>query len=201
SGDGKILLWDAVTGRQVRELTGHSRSKLTPCLTFSPDGSALVSGGKDGTVNRWDVATGQPKDPWRWPVPVGEVGPVAYSPDGRLLAFGGQDGTVGLLDAANGQRVDAFRVSGLIANLAFSPDGRTLAAVNAVSPRMLDGQFRLTTPTLRLWDLETKRERSLTGHSGHLLGVSFHPGGKMACTASVNALPFVDGTVRLWDTR
>jgi WD40 repeat protein len=189
SSDGLILLWDAVTGRKVHELSTRSFFPRTPGagLTFSPDGRTVVAGGMDGAVNRWDALTGQPKEPWGRHV--GPVRPVAYSPDGRLLASGGLDATVQLLDAATGQQVHAFPGSGFITDLAFSPDGRTLAAVNAAPG-----------PTLRLWDLETRTERSLTGHTGHILGVSFHPEGKMVCTASVDAPPFVDGTVRLWDT-
>src|SRR5262249_42872209 len=59
--------------------------------------------------------------------------------------------------------------------------GRTLAAVGDASK-----------VPLRLWDLETKAERALTGHTGHILGLSFHPGGKLVATAAW------DGTVRLW---
>ncbi len=175
--DGLICLWDVVGGHKVRELTGHSQTQAY--LTFSPDGRTIVAGGKDGTVNRWDADTGQPKEPWRWHV--GDVRPVAYSPDGRLLASGGRDGTVQLLDAATGQRRHTFRGSTFFGNLAFSPDGRTLAAVTHAPDA-----------TLRLWDLETKAERALPGHTGHILGLSFHPGGKLAATASF------DGTVRLW---
>jgi WD40 repeat protein len=175
--DGLIRLWDVAGGRKVRELTGHSPAHAY--LTFSPDGRTIVAGGRDGTVNRWDADTGQPKEPWRWHV--GEVRPVAYSPDGRLLASGGKDGTVQLLDAATGRRRHAFRASTFFSNLAFSPDGRTLAAVTAAPDA-----------TLRLWDLEAKQERALTGHTGHILGLSFHPGGKLVATASL------DGTVRLW---
>jgi WD40 repeat protein len=177
SNDGFILLWDVASGRQVRVLAGHSPRHAY--LTFSPDGRTIVAGGKAGTVNRWDADTGQLKEPWRWHGDA--VRPVAYSPDGRLLASGGTDGTVQLLDAATGQRRHVFRGSPFFTNLAFSPDGRTLAAVNEAP-----------NPTLRLWDLETKKERALTGHTGHILGLSFHPSGKLAATAAL------DGTVRLW---
>jgi WD40 repeat protein len=188
SSDGKILVWGAITGRKVHELTGHSHSLPGACLTFSPDGRTVVAGGQDGTTNRWDAHTGQPKEPWR--EHQGQVRPVACSPDGRLLASGGKDGTVGLLDAANGQRVHAFPGGSPVTDLAFSPDGRTLAAVNAAPD-----------PALRLWDLETKTERKWTGHTGHILGMSFHPEGKMVCTAGVDAVPFfADGSMRLWDT-
>jgi WD40 repeat protein len=182
--DGVILLWDVASGDKVRELTGHSQ--MQAYLTFSPDGRTLAAGGQDGSVNRWDVDTGEPKEPWRrWQSR--DLRPVAYSPDGRLLASGGRDGTVQLLDAATGQRRHTFRGAAtgqslpFFCNLAFSPDGRTLAAVTDAPDA-----------SLRLWDLETKAQRALAGHTHHILGLSFHPGGKLVATASW------DGTVRLW---
>jgi WD40 repeat protein len=177
--DGWIFLWDAASGSKLHDLGGHSPAGSN--LTFSPDGRTLAAGGQDGTVNRWDVSTGQPKEPWRWHV--GEVRPVAFSPDGRLMASGGKDNTVQLLDARTGQRLYAFRGRTFFTNVAFSRDSRTLAAVSEAPDA-----------TLRLWDLESKEERILTGHTDHILGLSFHPGGKLLATASK------DGTVRLWDS-
>jgi WD40 repeat protein len=179
ANDGLIRLWDVASGRKVQDLAGHSTEHAY--LTFSPDGRTVVAGGTNGTVNRWDVATGQPKQPWHSHAPVDEVRPVAYSPDGRLLASGGRDLKVQLLDAATGQRRHTFRGRAFVTNLAFSPDGRALAAVTEAP-----------NATLHLWDVESKAERRLTGHTNHILGLSFHPGGKLVATASW------DGTVRLW---
>jgi WD40 repeat protein len=179
ANDGLIRLWDLASGRKVQDLAGHSTEHAY--LTFTPDGRTVVAGGTNGTVNRWDVATGQPKEPWHSHAPVDEVRTVAYSPDGRLLASGGTALKVQLLDAATGQRRHTFRGRTSFTNLAFSPDGRTLAGVNEAP-----------NATLHLWDLETKAERALTGHTAHIQGLSFHPGGKLVATASR------DGTVRLW---
>jgi serine/threonine-protein kinase len=176
--DGWIFLWDAASGSKIHVLAGHSPAWAN--LTFSPDGRTLAAGGQHGTVNRWDVSSAQPKEPWRWHV--GEVRPVAFSPDGRLMASGGKDNTVQLLDARTGQRLHTFRGRTFFTNVAFSPDSRTLAAVSE-SPDA----------TLRLLNLQTKGERILTGHTDHVFGLSFHPGGKLLATTSL------DRTVRLWD--
>jgi dipeptidyl aminopeptidase/acylaminoacyl peptidase len=50
----EVVLWDLNTMRRRATLTGH-RGQIN-CLTFSPDGKTLVSGGSDGTVRFWDVS-------------------------------------------------------------------------------------------------------------------------------------------------
>jgi WD40 repeat protein len=59
STDGIIRLWD-VSGtnpRLLRELQGHS--SYINSVAFSPDGSQLVSGSWEKTVQLWNVASGQ----------------------------------------------------------------------------------------------------------------------------------------------
>src|SRR5262249_43807677 len=106
-----------------------------------------------------------------------------FSPDGRWLASGGIDGAIPLIDRASGRPVHTFRGSLLVTNLAFSPDSQTLAATT-------DG----IGPSVRLWDLTTRAERTASGHTGPVMGLAYHPAGHRIVTGSY------DGTARLWET-
>jgi hypothetical protein len=56
----RIRLWDVVTGKEVGHFEGHTADVTS--LTFSPDGTRLVSGMRDTAVLVWDV-TGLPRLP------------------------------------------------------------------------------------------------------------------------------------------
>jgi WD40 repeat protein len=114
SPDGKLVasvgddmvcrLWNTTRGDLAHELRGHGErtphgfGSMLYAAAFSPDGRHLATGDKIGKVKVWDVATGKP---------LAEVeAPVMYTwdPVQRLHSIGG------------------------VRALAFSPDGKTLAA-------------------------------------------------------------------------
>ncbi|TDA65904.1 MAG: WD40 repeat domain-containing protein [Chloroflexi bacterium] len=51
--DGSIRLYEVETGKEISSLEGHAG--MVNALEFSPDGSILASGGRDGVVILWGV--------------------------------------------------------------------------------------------------------------------------------------------------
>jgi WD40 repeat protein len=175
--DGSVRVCDVATGNVVHKVS----TGATPApVAFSPDGETLAAGGESGSVHLWAVKTWQPREPVRWhTLPVFAV---AFSPDGHWLVSGGLDRTVQLVDRASGRRVHPFGLSTPVTAVAFSADSQSLAAAG-------DGPD----PPVRLWDVATKRERALTGHTRPVQALAFDPAGRRIAGTSL------DGTVRLWD--
>lgn len=93
-GSGEIRVWDASSGQPLAVLRGHSAP--VDALTFSPDGSRIVSGSRDKTVRVWDAATYDPL------LVMGDhdeaVALLAFSPDGNRLFSTSPDGAVRIWD-------------------------------------------------------------------------------------------------------
>jgi WD40 repeat protein len=117
-----------------------------------------------------------------------KVWALGFAPDSRTLAAGGDDGHITLWEPATGERRRAFDAGtgGVIRSLAFSPEGKTLAA-----SCHLKGRER---SVIKLWDTTSGRERAtLGGHTRSVEWVAFSPDGKTLASAGW------DRTVRLWD--
>ncbi|KAG2046740.1 WD40 repeat-like protein, partial [Suillus hirtellus] len=95
--DNTIRLWDAGMGKPVGEpLRGHTSSVSS--VSFSPDGTRIVTGSSDHTIRLWDAGTGKPVgEPLRGHT--GSVNSVSFSPDSTRIVTGSWDRTVRLWDA------------------------------------------------------------------------------------------------------
>lgn len=133
-----VQLWNTSDGRRAQKLSGptyESKKKYLQTVasaTFSPDGTALVSGHNDGAVYLWDVSQAKLKFTLSAPGIIGARGAgvarVAFAPKGSLIAATDAR-TLWLWDARNGRLLRSWAAPDKVSifGLGFSPDGKTLA--------------------------------------------------------------------------
>jgi WD40 repeat protein len=180
-GDGTILLWNVRSGEILHTLTPDSTRALFD-VVFSPDGKRLASAGIDGRIQLWDVATGRPLGAPLVGHGNREVNDLDFSRDGNYLASAGADHAAVIWDVASHSPIARLEEKGhILFSVAFSPDGKSLAA------GLDDGQ-------IILWDL-TRRPatgKSIAAHMNAVFGLAFDPrGGRLASGSS-------DKRVSLW---
>jgi WD40 repeat protein len=94
-----IITLNAVTGRRIAVLSGHTDEVLS--LTFSPDGTSLVSGSEDKTIKLWDMQTGGVVKTFQGHT--GEVLSVSISVNCTTIASWSEDQTICLWDIQTGE--------------------------------------------------------------------------------------------------
>jgi WD40 repeat protein len=179
--DGRVRLWDAVTGREL--LTRTACQGKVGAVTFSANGRR-VAGGSEEAIKVWDVISGA--EVLNLAGPGSGVRSLAFSPDGVRLAAGADDGSIRLWDVATGRLLYTVRSDAIpVVSLAFSPDGRRLAAASA-SP---SGRRSTVERVLRVWDAAGGRE--LLTVKGGYGGAFFTPDGARLISGGKG--------VRIWD--
>jgi WD40 repeat protein len=123
--DKTARLYDATSGRQIREFRGHS--SIVYSAAFSRSGRYIVTAGGDGEVRIWETATGTLVKTL-----VGQSSAVrsaSFSQDERLVVAGDTDGTTLIWNATTGETLGVLhRHSDSINSAAFAPDGAILTA-------------------------------------------------------------------------
>ncbi len=154
---GEVRLWDFDSSRLVGTLTEADQAIVT--VAFSLDDKTVATGGTiwrpdkvvGGMVSLWDVATGKKR--LVLPVFPSYVHAVAFAPKHAMLATAsvGRDGgaQVALWDTTTGKLLRTLpsprnvQAVTAVKCMAFSPDGRTLAAGGASG-------------VLRLWAVDAR---------------------------------------------
>jgi WD40 repeat protein len=183
SEDGTIRQWDLATGKERFDL-GTTTDVNVQAVAFAPDGKLLASADGEKNVTLWNWASG--KESRRFP---GAAHRLVFSPDGKLLASVDMKGEVILRDLVGGAEVSRPKLPNpeyANVDLAFSPDGKTLAAA-----------YR---DALLLWDTTANKERSLVRKEKQgYRGVAFAPDGKFVATFGV-VWPTHDARITLWNS-
>jgi WD40 repeat protein len=140
--------------REVLRIATHKES--ITCIAFSPDGTKIVSGGENNTLQIWDAQTGNPlglpmcghEEIEIYGTMRGHIHCVAFSPDGTKIVSAGEDQVFRLWDVKTGTQVgvpmdgDTTKLLGSIGCVAFSPDGTRIATAGYEQ-------------NFRLWDAKT----------------------------------------------
>jgi WD40 repeat protein len=161
-------------------------------ISFSPDGTRVVTGSEDGIIRLWDSAT------TRVLAMCSHDGPVAdarFSPDGKNIAFAGRSGDVRIWDAELVHQVGQFQAGPDVRRLAFSPRGNRLATGEG------DG-------SARIWEVPSGLEMIRVKHADvDVTQLVFSRDGRYLATAGGQhqerngntTSVWNDETIRIWD--
>jgi WD40 repeat protein len=189
-----IRLWDATdltpVGPPLSETGGEVKS-----LAFAPDGRTLAAVTRLGRATLWDVES---RSLLRGPFTAGrgDVLGSSISADGAILATPGpedwvgpyndpNEGGVNLWEVATGEPLETIALGVPVGDVAFSPDGSTLAFVHERGG------------TAEVWDVaENSRITTLPvdSDSKYYYAIAFSPDGRTLATGGVE-----DPIVRVWD--
>lgn len=187
--DGKsVVLWDTVGRKELTSI--RSDSELSSYIV-SPDGKVIVTVDKDRKrVRSWDVASqrqlamfdirktpdvAKSEDAMEWNAQK------ALSPDGKLFAFSSSNEVRLWQTDLSQEPVVLGRQEATVNALAFSSDGKRIAAGN------VNG-------VVKVWDADTRAELSaFKGHKVEVKVLAFSPDGKTLASGGG------DGTVKLYN--
>jgi hypothetical protein len=167
------------TGKEVSRLEGHQSGGVRR-VEFTSDGKTLVSGGFDGFIRIWDLATRKQLREIR--ADSGTVYGIAISSDGKTIASAGRDG-LKLWELESGNQLPRANMAkhGCIA-VGYSPDGKLVASGDS--------------STVVIWEVASGKEiHTLKGFQGEISQLIFSADCRTLYTSSY------DRAIRLWEVR
>jgi hypothetical protein len=180
---------------------GRERSRVAlpehvPGGVASPDGRTVATWSfhneeLDKGVQFWDTASGKPAEGWTAPA-VKRVGGVRFTPDGKAVLVCTDAGVL-VWEPRAGKLLRTLPGRGAY-DFAFSPDGRTVAALRV--SRMDHARGTL----LHVWDLTTGAPHpandAAQGHLDEVDGVAFSHDGRLLASCCG-----AERSVRVWEAR
>ncbi len=144
--DQKMRLWNAQTGALLHTFTGHDWKGYVHgiySVGFSPDSKVVASGGS-GKFNQavlWNARTGALLHVL--PIPTGGIQALSFSPKGKIVATANYP-KVQIWNIRTGKLLREWKDKAGVRVLAFTPDGRYLAAGGAGGSERINPDRTLT---------------------------------------------------------
>ena len=224
SHDHTAHLWDAVSGRLIRNLNEHNGALLE--ASFSLDDTRIFTVSYDRNARLWNAASGDLLETYKGlPSPLPQRFVAGMAPDGARAALATGDRSLRLVDLRTSKVIETLRGhTGAITTAAFAPDGLRLATAcsdgtarlwAAATGKLLAAVRRPSGPlrtiavapgrqrpltvgedrVARLWSEVGVHVAALTAHTGAIGGAVFSPDGGTVATYSD------DHTAILWGTQ
>jgi WD40 repeat protein len=202
AGSNRLALVNSVQAKAITTYFHQVQSVAINSETFrwAASGGCWRLGAQndcfEGEASIWDINARLPIAQRLRESPVQKVNRIVFSPDGKLMATGGcadylnlggpeeecRRGEVELWDMTSLKIVGRLAdTPDEITSLAYSPDGKTLAAGSCAKIEKSDKGKECRQDEIRLWNLDTGQlvSQPLTGHGAFIQMLAFSPDGKI----------------------
>lgn len=211
-GDNNICVWNASSGELLNIISDVEDGATN--LDFANDGETLVTANSKGLIKTWNIITGRKLNEFKWN---SQIEFVQFSPDLRTIAAYDDKGST-LLFSSNGLELNhTFKMIGResINDLAFSPDGRMIAASNGFQinfwnvesgdlVNVITDYYEVVDEVIfipdrdllvsidrgvRIWDLKTRKLQKTLSSTESVRCIQLSPDGNtLACGTSDNTV-------------
>ncbi len=193
SQDDTLRVWrldiQRDTGRAAhRDFTLREERRLpaggVKTLAWSPDNMSVVVTGSLASESVVQVLPldNSPAPTWKYRLGESRILSLAWAAQHPMIALGSDSYQVVVIDARTGSELRRFFADAEVSALAFSPDGRMLAA----------GTQNNTLQAIFVWDLRLEKVvQVLRGHEGGITCLRWWPGENILVSGSVDASVWV----------
>lgn len=181
---GQLLVWEWQSEQYIMKQQGHNTGDMT-CLSYSPDGQYIATGGNDSKVKLWNVSNGFCFVTFK--EHTSTITDIVFSANKKFLVSSSLDGTVRAFDLTRYRNFRTFTASEPVqfSCVAIDQSGEFVAAGGQ------DNNFEIYLWSVKLGNIVDR----LKGHTSPVTTIAFSPN----ITSTTLLSGSWDKTVRIWN--